>query len=101
MPRRRAKVTQAEITRAIRAAKEAVAAEVIIDSEGQIRIVVTSAAPAVSASPASEEGYVWTRSVPAKRSRGHRETLLLGGIFQNANPGPILERVQSALVFTG
>ena len=38
MPRRPAKVTQADIARAIRAAKEAGAHSVTIDSEGLIRI---------------------------------------------------------------
>jgi hypothetical protein len=38
MPRRPAKVTQADIARAIRAAKEAGAHWVTIDSEGLIRI---------------------------------------------------------------
>jgi hypothetical protein len=41
MPRRPAKVTQADIARAIRAAKEAGAHSVTIDSEGLIRIKLT------------------------------------------------------------
>jgi hypothetical protein len=41
MPRRPAKVIQDEIARAIRAAKEAGAAGVVIDSEGQIRVVLS------------------------------------------------------------
>jgi hypothetical protein len=41
MPRRPAKVTQADIARAIRAAKEAGAHSVTIDSEGLIRIELT------------------------------------------------------------
>ena len=46
MPRRPAKVTQADIARAIRAAKEAGASEVTVDGEGVIRIALTaSAAP--------------------------------------------------------
>jgi hypothetical protein len=42
MPRRPAKVTQADIARAIRAAKEAGANAVTIDSEGVIRIVLAA-----------------------------------------------------------
>lgn len=38
MPRRPAKITQGEIARVIRAAKQAGAAEVVIDGEGQIDI---------------------------------------------------------------
>ena len=46
MPRRPAKVTQADIARAIRAAKEAGASAVMVDGEGVIRIALTaSAAP--------------------------------------------------------
>ncbi|WP_283814269.1 hypothetical protein [Bradyrhizobium aeschynomenes] len=44
MPRRPAKVTQADIARAIRAAKEAGAAEVVVDTDGVIRIALTSSA---------------------------------------------------------
>ncbi len=44
MPRRPAKVTQAEIARAIRAAKEAGASAVTIDGEGIIRIALTAGA---------------------------------------------------------
>ena len=40
MPRRPAKVTQADIARAIRAAKEAGASAVTIDANGVIRIVL-------------------------------------------------------------
>jgi hypothetical protein len=42
MPRRPAKVTQADIARAIRAAKDAGASAVMIDGEGVIRIVLTA-----------------------------------------------------------
>ena len=38
MPRRPAKITQADIARAVRAAQNAGANEVIVDSEGTIRI---------------------------------------------------------------
>ncbi|MGJ5135744.1 MULTISPECIES: hypothetical protein [unclassified Bradyrhizobium] len=44
MPRRPAKVTQADIARAIRAAKEAGATEVVVDTDGVIRIALTSSA---------------------------------------------------------
>jgi hypothetical protein len=69
MPRRPAKVTQGEIARVIRAAKEAGAAEVVID-EGQIRIVLSPNVPAASASPSKEDdGPVWTMSAPARKKR--------------------------------
>jgi len=55
MPRRPAKVTQGEIARVIRAAKEAGAAEVVIDGEGQIHIVLSSNAPVASPSPAKDD----------------------------------------------
>jgi hypothetical protein len=42
VPRRPAKVTQADIARAIRAAKEAGANEVAVDGEGVIRIALTA-----------------------------------------------------------
>jgi hypothetical protein len=42
MPRRPAKVTQADIARAIRAAKDAGASEVTVDCDGVIRIALTS-----------------------------------------------------------
>lgn len=49
MPRRPAKVTQADIARAIRAAKETGACEVTVDGDGVIRIALpTSSAPIVS-----------------------------------------------------
>jgi hypothetical protein len=41
MPRRPAKVTQADIARAIRAAKVAGASEVTVDGDGVIRIALT------------------------------------------------------------
>jgi ribosomal protein L1 len=49
MPRRAAKVTQADIARAIRAARNAGANEVTVDSEGTIKISLgpVSIAPAV------------------------------------------------------
>jgi hypothetical protein len=44
MPRRPAKVTQADIARAIRAAREAGAREVTVDGDGVIRIALTASA---------------------------------------------------------
>jgi hypothetical protein len=66
MPRRPAKVTQADIARAIRAAKEAGASAVTVDGEGVIRIVLTaSAAPIIR--PAIELEGVWTPSEALQR----------------------------------
>lgn len=42
MPRRPARVTQADISRAIRAARQAGASAVTIDGEGVIRIALTA-----------------------------------------------------------
>jgi hypothetical protein len=70
MPRRPAKVTQGEIARVIRAAKEAGAAEVVIDGEGQIHIVLSLNAPVALASPPKDDdGQVWTLSVPRRKKR--------------------------------
>jgi hypothetical protein len=71
MPRRAAKITQSEIARVIRAASEAGAAEVIIDVEGQIRVILTPNVPAASTSPSEEDdqGPAWTMSVPARKER--------------------------------
>lgn len=49
MPRRPAKVTQAEIARAIRAAKAAGAGEVTVDGEGTIRIALVARAAPIKA----------------------------------------------------
>ena len=53
MPRRPAKLTQADIARAIRAAKEAGADEIVIDANGQIRISLYPNPPP----PSPEESY--------------------------------------------
>jgi hypothetical protein len=62
MPRRPAKITQADISRAIRAAKEAGASEVTIDVNGTIRIAV-----APVAEPANDLDEVWVPSEVLKR----------------------------------
>ena len=49
MPRRPAKVTQADIARAIRAAKETGANSVTVDSDGVIRIVLAANLPSITA----------------------------------------------------
>lgn len=71
MPRHAAKITQGEISRVIRAAREVGAVEVIIDGEGQIHVVLGPNVQAASASPVEEddEGAVWTVSAPARRER--------------------------------
>ncbi len=69
MPRRPAKMAQVELAHAIRAANEAGAVEVVIDGEGQIRVVLSSGEPMVSPSPQKDEGHVWTMSVPGKKKR--------------------------------
>ncbi|WP_316192106.1 MULTISPECIES: hypothetical protein [unclassified Bradyrhizobium] len=61
MPRRPARVTQADIARAIRAAKEAGATEVVVDTDGVIRIALTSSAPSTP-QPKINFDEFWTPS---------------------------------------
>ena len=65
MPRRPAKVTQADIARAIRAAKEAGASAITVDSEGVIRIALTSNAASIKATNGRDE--IWTPSEALQR----------------------------------
>jgi hypothetical protein len=64
MLRRPAKVTQADIARAIRAAKEAGANAVTIDGEGVIRITLVGAAPIKPTNGVDQE---WTPSDALQR----------------------------------
>jgi hypothetical protein len=57
MPRRPAKVTQADIARAIRAAKAAGASAVTVDGEGVIRIALTASAAPIK--PTSNPDKAW------------------------------------------
>jgi hypothetical protein len=65
MPRRPAKVTQADIARAIRAAKEAGASEVTVDGEGVIRIALTASTGRTE--PAGNVDQVWVPSEALQR----------------------------------
>jgi hypothetical protein len=65
MPRRPAKVTQADIARAIRAAKEAGASAVTIDGDGVIRIALTASAAPIK--PANDVDQEWTPSEALQR----------------------------------
>lgn len=65
MPRRPAKVTQADIARAIRAAKEAGASAVTVDGEGVIRIVLTANATAIK--PTNDLDEIWVPSETLQR----------------------------------
>ena len=65
MPRRAAKVTQADIARAIRAAKETGASEVAVDGEGVIRIALTASAAPIE--PATDLDEVWVPSEALQR----------------------------------
>ena len=65
MPRRPAKVTQADIARAIRAAKEAGASAITIDAEGVIRIALTADAAPIKAINGRDE--IWTPSEALQR----------------------------------
>ena len=65
MPRRPAKVTQADIARAIRAAKEAGASAVTVDTEGIIRIALTPGAASVK--PANDADEIWVPSQALQR----------------------------------
>ncbi|WP_439361477.1 hypothetical protein [Bradyrhizobium sp. DASA03007] len=65
MPRRPAKVTQADLARAIRAAKEAGASAVSVDADGVIRIaLISSAAPAL---PTTSLDEIWVPSEALQR----------------------------------
>jgi len=66
MPRRPAKVTQADIARAIRAAKETGASAVTIDGDGVIRIVL-AASPAPIIKPTNGHDQEWTPSEALQR----------------------------------
>jgi hypothetical protein len=65
MPRRPAKVTQADIARAIRAAKAAGASAVTVDGEGVIRIAL--AANAAPIKPTSNPDEIWVPSEALQR----------------------------------
>ena len=65
MPRRPAKVTQADIARAIRAAKKAGASAVTVDGEGVIRIALTASAAPIQ--PARDLDEVWVPSEALQR----------------------------------
>lgn len=65
MPRRPAKVTQADIARALRAAKETGADAVTIDSEGVIRISLRANATPVEGATVAEQA--WTPSEALQR----------------------------------
>jgi hypothetical protein len=65
MPRRPAKVTQADISRAIRAAKAAGASAVTVDGEGVIRIALTPSAALIK--PANDLDEIWTPSEALQR----------------------------------
>jgi hypothetical protein len=64
MPRRPAKVTQADIARAIRAAKEAGASAITVDAEGTIRIALTSTEAPIKT---INDHETWTPSEPLQR----------------------------------
>jgi hypothetical protein len=65
MPRRPAKVTQADIARAIRAANEAGASAVTVDTDGVIRIALNASAAAVK--PANDANEIWVPSQALQR----------------------------------
>jgi hypothetical protein len=65
MPRRAARVTQADIARAIRAARQAGASSVAVDAEGVIRIALTASAVAIK--PANDLDEIWVPSEALQR----------------------------------
>ncbi len=65
MPRRPTKVTQADLARAIRAAKEAGASAVSVDADGVIRIALTSSGASTKPTTALDE--IWTPSEALQR----------------------------------
>ncbi|MGJ5181516.1 hypothetical protein ACQR16_32895 [Bradyrhizobium oligotrophicum] len=72
MPRRPAKVTQADIARAIRAAKEAGANEVNISADGTIRISLTSGTAPMK--PANDCVETWAPSEALQRHLNRSES---------------------------
>ena len=60
-----AKVTQADIARAIRAAKQAGASAVTVDGEGVIRIALTASATPIM--PANDLDEIWVPSEALQR----------------------------------
>jgi hypothetical protein len=80
MPRRPAKVTQADIARAIRAAKETGAGEVMVDAYGQIHIAVSpmKLPPEIRSTEDEQsepETEKWEPSKPVKPLERHRRAL--------------------------
>jgi hypothetical protein len=69
MPPRPAKVTEGEIGRALRAAKKAGAAEVVIDLEGKIHIVLSPEPSIVAPAPPENKDEVWELSTPPVRKK--------------------------------
>jgi hypothetical protein len=65
MPRRPAKITQADIARAIRAAKAAGGGEVTVDGEGVIRIALAAGAAPIK--PTNDGDEVWVPSEALQR----------------------------------
>ncbi len=72
MPRRPAKVTQSDIARAVRAAKETGASLVTIDDNGHIQIALTVGA--VPTMPARDAHAVWIPSETLQRYRKRTES---------------------------
>ena len=85
MPRRAAKITQSEIARVIRAAREAGATEVIVDGEGQIRVVLSPMCRRLRRRHPRTTTRVQSGQCPClqERNGGHLAMPLLGAIFQN------------------
>jgi len=82
MPRRAARVTQADIARAIRAARQAGASSVAVDAEGVIRIALTaSAAPIKGANDLDEILVVLPRRDRLSQAIRHEE---VAGIARRA-----------------
>jgi hypothetical protein len=72
MPRRPAKITQADIARAIRAAKRGGASAVTVDAEGVIRIALT--ASDTPTKPANDLDEIWVPSEALQRYRKRTES---------------------------
>ena len=72
MPRRPAKITQADIARAIRAAKEAGASGLSLDGQGVIRIALTASPAPIE--PANDLDEEWAPSEALQRHRKRTES---------------------------
>ncbi len=70
MPRRSGRIAQGDIARVIRAAREAGAAEVIVDGERKIRVVLTNCGGGFDVViREDDQSPTWTMYTPTRKER--------------------------------